>query len=171
MIKENKTTQNQSFTATLLVDQTPKEVFNAINNVRGWWSEEIEGNTDKLNSEFRYHYKDVHICKMKIVEFVPDKKVVWQVLDNYFNFIKDKSEWIGTKICFEISKKDNQTQLYFTHQGLVPQYECYDICKEAWGNYINNSLRGLIETGKGSPNPKEGEGYNFELAEKWGLQQ
>ena len=44
------------------VDQTPEEVFNAINNPRGWWSEEIEGSTDKLNDEFNYHYKDVHHC-------------------------------------------------------------------------------------------------------------
>jgi hypothetical protein len=64
------------FTTTLLVDQTPKEVFSAINNVRGWWSEEIEGSTDKLNAEFKYHYEDVHRCQMKIVEFIPNQKVV-----------------------------------------------------------------------------------------------
>ena len=109
-----------------MVDQTPKEVFNAINNVRGWWSEEIEGGTDKLNDEFDYHYEDVHSCKMKLIEVIPDKKVVWLVLDNYFNFTKDKSEWKDTKIIFEISKKDNKTQLHFTHQGLVPEYECYE---------------------------------------------
>ena len=42
-------------------------IFNAINNVRGWWSEEIEGSTDKLNAVFNYHYEDVHHCQMKIV--------------------------------------------------------------------------------------------------------
>ena len=56
------------FSTTITVNQTPNEVFNAINNVRGWWSEEIEGNTEKLNDEFRYHYKDVHISKMKLME-------------------------------------------------------------------------------------------------------
>ena len=80
------------FTATLVVDQTPKQVFDAINNVRGWWSEEIEGGTNKLNDEFKYHYEDVHRCKMKIIELVPNEKVVWHVLDNYFKFTKDKNE-------------------------------------------------------------------------------
>ena len=144
--------QNQDFTTTILVDQTPKEVFDAINNVRGWWSEEIEGSTNKLNEEFSYHYEDVHSCKMKLIEVIPGKKVVWLVLDNYFKFTKDKSEWIGTKIIFEIAEKDNKTQLQFTHQGLVPQYECYDICRDAWTSYIQNSLRSLISTGKGQPN-------------------
>src|SRR5450432_1749500 len=111
---------NQNFTTTLLVHQTPEEVFNAINNVRGWWSAEIEGSTDKLNGEFTYHYKDVHRCKMKLIEFIPGKKVVRIVTDNYFNFTKDKSEWKGTKISFEISEKDKKTQIRFTHEGLVP---------------------------------------------------
>ena len=67
---------NQNFTITVLADQSPREVFNAINNVRGWWSEEIEGGTEKINDEFTYHYKDVHRCKMGLIEVVPDKKVV-----------------------------------------------------------------------------------------------
>ena len=143
---------NQNFTTNLLVDQAPEEVFNAINNPRGWWSEEIEGSTDKLNDEWVYYYKAVHRCKMKITELVPNKKVVWLVVDNYFDFTKDKSEWKGTKIIFEISKKDNKTQIRFTHQGLVPKYECFDICSNAWSQYISQSLWSLITKGKGMPN-------------------
>jgi len=142
----------KDFTTTILVDNTPAEVFNAINNVREWWSEEIEGLTDKLNSEFDYHYEDVHSCKMKIIELVPNKKVVWSVLDNYFKFTKDKSEWKGTKIIFDIAEKDNKTEMRFTHQGLVPAYECYEICRDAWTGYIQKSLRNLITIGKGQPN-------------------
>jgi len=158
-----------SFSTTFLVDQTPKEVFNAVTNPRGWWSEEIEGNTAKLNEEFLYHFKDVHVTKLKLIEVVPDKKVVWLVLDNYFDFTEDKTEWKDTKIIFEITEKEGKTQLQFTHLGLVPDYECYKICFDAWSNYINNSLRNLIVTGKGTPNPKEG-GFNAELLKKWEIQ-
>ena len=144
--------KDQSFTTTITVNQTPDEAFAAINNVHGWWSEEIEGGTNKLGAEFNYHFKDIHRCKMKITEFVPGKKVVWRVLDNYFNFTKDKTEWKGTDIAFEISKKGGKTEIRFTHIGLVPEYECYDACKEGWGFYINTSLRDLITKGKGQPN-------------------
>ncbi|MEL7588506.1 MAG: SRPBCC domain-containing protein [Prolixibacteraceae bacterium] len=156
------------FTTTFLADQTPEEVFNAVINVRGWWSEEVQGSTDKLNAEFVYHYRDVHMNKMKIVEFIPNEKVVWLVLDNYFNFTKDETEWKGTKIIFEITEKDGQTQLRFTHEGLVPQYECYAVCSDAWTSYIQGSLKGLITTGEGKPNSKE-EGLSAELIEKWNL--
>jgi hypothetical protein len=92
--------KDQDFTTSFSVDQTPEEVFKAINNVRGWWSEEIEGATDKLGAEFTHHYEDVHRCKVKITEFIPGKKVAWFVLDNYFDFTEDKTEWKGTKINF-----------------------------------------------------------------------
>jgi hypothetical protein len=146
---------SQNFTTTFTVDQTPEEAFNAINNVRGWWSEEIEGGADKPGDVFTYHYKDVHRCKIEITEFVPGKKVVWHVLDNYFNFTEDKSEWKGTNISFDISRKGDKTEVRFAHLGLVPEYECFDVCSNAWGSYINASLRSLIETGKGKPNQKE----------------
>jgi hypothetical protein len=155
MEKRRKAMKDQNFSTSFTVDQTPEEAFAAINNVRGWWSEEIEGGTAKLGDEFTYHYKDVHSCKMKLSEVTPGKKVVWHVLDNRFNFTKDKTEWKGTNIIFEISKKGNKTEVRFTHQGLVPEYECFDLCSNAWGSYLNGSLKSLIVTGKGKPNAKE----------------
>ncbi len=144
------------FTTTVVIEQSPEAAFKAITNVRGWWSENIEGGTEKLNDEFSYHYEDVHISKMKLIEVVPNKKVVWLVKENYFNFTKDKSEWTGNKISFEISEKDGKTEIRFTQLGLVPDYECYEICANAWTEYIQESLRSLITTGKGKPNSKEG---------------
>lgn len=140
------------FTTTILVDQTPKEVFDAITNVRGWWSEEIEGDTEKLNDEFTYHYEDVHRCKMKLVDVIPNEIVVWRVMDNYFKFTQDKSEWKGNKIIFEIKQKEGKTQLQLTQLGLTPEYECFDICSNAWTHYIRESLFSLITTGRGMPN-------------------
>jgi uncharacterized protein YndB with AHSA1/START domain len=143
---------NQNFTTTFSVDQSPEEVFDAINNVREWWSEEIDGSTDKLGAEFKFHHKDIHRSTQKITELVPGKKVVWHVSDSQINFVKDKTEWKGTDIVFEISKKDGKTALRFTHVGLVPAIECYGDCSGAWGFLINESLRSLITAGKGQPN-------------------
>jgi len=147
---------DQNLTTAFTVDQTPEEAFAAINNVPGWWSGEIVGNTDKLGAEFTYRYQDLHRSKQKITELIPGKKVVWLVLDSYLSFIEDKTEWNGTKITFEISKKGHKTEVRFTHVGLVPDHECYGACSNAWGSYINGSLRSLITAGKGrQPNRKE----------------
>ena len=160
--------QAKNFTTHIVVAKSLREVFNAINNVKGWWSENIQGGTTKLNDEFVYQYQTVHIAKMKIVEFIPDKKVVWLVLENRFDFTADKNEWKGNKIVFELSEKGGKTLLDFTQIGLVPEYECYDVCRDAWTSYIQGSLKNLITNGKGKPNTKEND-LNKELIEKWGL--
>ena len=147
--------KSQNYSTTFTVDQTPEEAFAAINDVRGWWSGNIEGSTNKLGDEWTYRYKDVHYSKQKIAELVPGKKVVWLVLDSYLNFIEDKTEWNGTRITFEIGKKGDKTEVRFAHLGLVPEVECYDACSNAWGGYVNSSLRTLITKGKGQPNRKE----------------
>jgi hypothetical protein len=143
------------FTTTFTVDQTPEEVFAAINNVRGWWSGQIDGDTGKLGDEFTYRYADVHRSTQKITESIPGRRVVWNVVDGYLNFTQDKTEWTGTQITFEISTKEEKTEVRFTHVGLVPTFECFDNCSNAWGFYINGSLRSLITTGQGRPNQKE----------------
>ncbi len=145
----------KNYTATITVDRSPKEAFDAIRDVRGWWSEEITGSTEKLGDEFKYHYQDMHRCTMKLVEVVPNKRVAWLVTDNFFSFTEDKTEWKNTKVIFDIAKKGGKAEIRFTHEGLVPAYECYNVCSDAWGSYIRGSLKSLIETGKGSPNAKE----------------
>ena len=159
--------KNQNFTATLLVAQSPAEVYHAILTPHAWWSEEISGATAHEGDIFNYHFEDIHRCQIKLTEVVPDKKVVWWVLDNYFKpgifdtagklpksdgFVNDKAEWIDTQIVFEITALNGQTQLKFTHKGLIPDYECYDVCANGWSHYIQESLYGLITTGKGQPN-------------------
>ncbi|MGH3279249.1 MAG: SRPBCC family protein [Trebonia sp.] len=147
--------ETASFTAAFSVDQTPEEVFRAINNVRGWWSEDIEGATDRAGKEFTYQYQDAHRCRIKVTRLTPGETVTWRVLDNYFDFTQDKSEWKDTEIRFEITARADETEIRFTHAGLVPQYECFELCSNSWSFYLYTSLRALIRTGQGLPNRKE----------------
>jgi uncharacterized protein YndB with AHSA1/START domain len=147
--------ESTSFTAAFSVDQTPEDVFDAINNVRGWWSEDIEGDTDKTGAEFTYRYEDTHRCRIKVTELVAGETVAWHVLDNYFDFTHDEKEWSNTEIRFAITARDGKTEVRFTHIGLVPAYECFDVCSNSWGFYLYTSLRALIRTGRGLPNRKE----------------
>jgi hypothetical protein len=150
-LNEENPMKGTDYTVSFTVDQSPDEVFAAINNVRGWWSGEIEGSTDRLGAVFTYRYKDLHYSTHRITEFVPGRKVVWHVPEARINFVTDKSEWEGTDVVFEIERKGNQTELRFTHVGLIPTIECYGKCSGAWGFFINDSLRSLITTGRGDP--------------------
>ena len=137
------------FTTSILVDQSPKEVFDAVNNVRGWWQGEITGSTDKLNDEFTYQMGAFHFSKQKLVEIIPSKKIVWLVTDSELSFVKTKNEWTGTRTIFEISDNNNKTLTRFSHLGLVPNLECFNDCSNGWSQLIQQSLLSLITTGKG----------------------
>jgi hypothetical protein len=130
------------------VDQTPEQVFAAINNVRGWWSGELHGDTTKVGNEFTYRYEDAHRSKQRIAELTPGKRVAWHVVDAELNFVKDKTEWNGTDTFFDIARKGDKTEVRFTHAGLLADAECFDGCSSAWSHYINGRLRNLITTGK-----------------------
>jgi hypothetical protein len=138
--------KSPNYTTTISVEQSPEQVFAAINNVRGWWSGNpgIEGSTDKLGDEFTYRYEPHHVSKQRVVELIPGKKVVWRVVDGSINFVEDKTEWNGTTIAFEISKQGDKTEIRFTHLGLNPDLECFDGCSDAWSSYLKGGLRTLI---------------------------
>lgn len=144
--------KNKNFNTSILVDQSPMDVFNAVNNVRGWWSDGIEGNSSKLNDEFLFEVKDIHVSRQRLIEVIPGKKVVWLVIESQLKFVKDENEWDGSKMIFDITKEGTKTKLVFTHEGLVPENECYSACSPAWTEYMQHSLYNLITTGKGDPN-------------------
>ena len=139
------------FTTAFLVDQSPEEVFDAVRNVRGWWSEAIEGATDRVGGKFKYRHADLHRSTQKVTELVPGRKVAWRVLDSELSFVRDGAEWKGTDIVFDIARKGAKTEVRLTHRGLVPALECFEACSGGWAFYFSDSLRRLITTGKGQP--------------------
>lgn len=146
--------EDQNYTTAILVNQSLEKAFEAVNNVGGWWTENINGNTQKLNDEFEVRFGDVHYSKQKLIEFIPDRKVVWLVTASKLSFVKNQEEWTSTRIVFELSESNGKTLVRFTHLGLVPEYECHDACTGAWSGYVHGSLKQLIETGKGRPELK-----------------
>ena len=129
--------------------KSPSEVFNAINDVAGWWIGDVEGNADKIGSVFRYSYKTFHNTTQKVMELVPGKRIVWEVTKSSINFVKDKNEWRGTKLIFELKAIKEGTEIHFTHEGLTPQIECFENCSAGWEFYIHKSLKNFIEKGEG----------------------
>jgi uncharacterized protein YndB with AHSA1/START domain len=142
---------NQDYTTSFTTDRSPAEVFRAVTNPRAWWSAEIKGNTEHQGDEFEFEVKGTHYTKQKLIEVVPNKRVVWLVTESDLTFLKQRDEWKGTKIIFDITTEGNKTKLTFTHEGLRPDVECYKFCVPGWEQYAEGSLRQLITTGKGAP--------------------
>jgi len=144
----------QNYHICFVVNATAQEAFKSINSVSKWWTENLEGSSQKLNDEFTVRFGDVHVSNQKLIELIPDKKIVWLVTDSRLNFVEDKHEWTNTKIVFEILTQNNKTQIHFTHFGLTPDVQCYEGCSRGWDFYIKESLFKLLTNGKGTPELK-----------------
>ena len=142
---------NANLNITFVVEKSTTEVFNAVNDVSKWWTENSKGNSQALHDEFTVQFADIHYSKQRVIEFIPGKKVVWLITESRLNWLKNKEEWTGTNVVFEISENENGAHLQFTHIGLVPGAECYNGCFDAWSQYVGGSLFKLVTTGKGMP--------------------
>lgn len=131
----------KDFTLTLIGSKSAEDVYKTIANVRSWWSgyfnEVITGSAENPGDEFSFRAGDgVHYTKHKLIEVIPNKKLVWLVTESNLSFANPTDEWTGTKMIFEISGKDGKTEIVFTHQGLNPEFQCYDACAPAWTKYL-----------------------------------
>jgi hypothetical protein len=149
VIKEKLYSLTESFSATIEPVKSPQEVFNCIKEVSKWWSRDFEGNSQQLNDEFIIHHPGRHYSKQQLIEVIPDKRIVWLVTESKLDWIeKDQAEWTNTKMIFAISTVDGKTLLQFTHKGLVPEKECYEMCSKGWSIVIKERLFNYITNGK-----------------------
>lgn len=144
-----------SFTYAFETKTPPAQAWAAVVRVADWWSREVAGETAVVGTEFTYHYQDVHRCRFRVTEAQSPRRLVWHVVENEFNFTADRHEWVGTDVEFDLVPTATGTRVEFTHRGLVPAYECFAVCRDAWSTYLGTSLKNLMETGRGEPNPLE----------------
>jgi hypothetical protein len=141
------------YSTTFTVEQSPDVVYAAILDTPAWWTGQITGSTDSVGAEFTYDHPPQHHSVQLVLELVPSRRVVWRVIESDLAFPLDPGEWTGTEIVFEIAATAKGTELRFTHQGLLPEFECFGSCSSAWMHYINASLRSVISTGQAVPEP------------------
>jgi hypothetical protein len=138
--------QSKKYIVAIEVAKSANDVFNHVtNNVSKWWPEEFEGESIKLNDEFVFRSGDTHYSKNKVVELVPNKKVVWLVTESIRK--TDNFDWTGTKFIFEITPKGDRTLLKFTYDGFILENE-YDRLVQVCDLVIKEMLYNFITYGK-----------------------
>ncbi|MEP1094841.1 MAG: SRPBCC domain-containing protein [Cyclobacteriaceae bacterium] len=124
-----------------------KSLFSAITqNLDQWWGK-VDTSVEKEGDEFKISFGKA-FWKFRISLFVSNEKVTWECVDGQPEF---EHEWVGTRIHWDISEEGDETKLSFTHEGLTPSFECYDVCAPTWDMFITTSLKSFVETGKGMP--------------------
>ena len=88
-----------------------------------------------------FDFKNGDWYTIKIVELIPGKKILWDVIDAEQTWHEDRKEWAGTNIVFEISPLKNGSKVTLTHSGLTPEAECYDKCKMGWDYLMQRRIQ------------------------------
>jgi hypothetical protein len=143
--------KKQDFSYTITVNKTAKEVFDKVNQVSKWWISNVDGKATETDDIFTVSLGTTSKT-FKVVELIPEKKMVWEVTDCYLPWNTDVNEWKDTRLVWEIAAKDDGVQLSFTHAGLAPNLECYQQCAKSWSAYLQESLFRFISQGEGMPN-------------------
>ncbi|MEZ5016379.1 MAG: SRPBCC domain-containing protein [Flavipsychrobacter sp.] len=141
------------YTTEIIIEAMPADVFNALTKkVQDWWGytdNEVKELADIFTTSF-----DKTFWKFEITEYVPNKKLTWTCIDarhvhEGYNGIE--KEWLGTKVKWELVLLADRTKVYFEHEGLEPELNCYELCSTTWEMFLVTSLKKYVETGIGKP--------------------
>jgi len=142
----------QSYSKDFLVSAKPKLVYKALTKeIDKWWTE-LSNKALQVGDKLTVQFEKTTTWVMTVSEAVMNQSLVWQVTEANHDLenISTKDEWKGTTIKWQIEENETGSKVSFTHEGLVPALECYDICEGGWV-YFLESLKNYLDTGKGNP--------------------
>lgn len=114
-----------------------------LEGLSGWWATDTKGQTDVGGIlEFRFEPGGFD---MKVLELNPGQSVLWEVTDG-------PAEWIGTTVRWDLKQEGDYTIVLFAHEGWKEPVEFMYHCSTKWATFLV-SLKQLVETGTGAPEP------------------
>jgi uncharacterized protein YndB with AHSA1/START domain len=115
-----------------------------------WWTNNTQGESkvgELLQFRFSADGSEIGGFDMQVLELDPATRVRWQVIDG-------PAEWIGTNISWDLKQEGDYAVILFKHQGWKEPVEFMHHCSTKWAIFLM-SLKSLLETGKGAPNPDD----------------
>ncbi|MBC3845412.1 SRPBCC domain-containing protein [Winogradskyella echinorum] len=142
MLNKTEHQSHSDYKKQIMVQSNAKTVFNALTeNIHLWWSQTSES-SQKTDGQFTVTFDNGYWWTFKILEFVPNTKLVWQCIAGEPDFNK---EWIGHILHWQIKEEDSKTTISFHQTGLTPQIDCYDVCSRTWDMFITEKLKAFVE--------------------------
>ena len=126
-------------------------VYEAVATAEGlseWWTRDGVRGQSSEGSRLRFFFGQPEpAAVMEVTRLDPDGHVNW-------NCVAGHGEWIGTKLAFDLTHKDDETVVLFTHADWREPGEFMAHCSARWA-YFLLSLKSYVETGKGTPFPED----------------
>ncbi|MDF1697945.1 MAG: hypothetical protein P1U56_19010 [Saprospiraceae bacterium] len=117
-----------------------------------WWGK-VDNSISKIGDEFSIYFGETE-WRFKIIEYVPFEKITWHCIKAthiHGDLIDIEEEWLNSKMYWKILDRNGETEISFSHIGLTPALNCFDVCRKGWDFFISTSLKNYLDSGKGNP--------------------
>jgi uncharacterized protein YndB with AHSA1/START domain len=113
-----------------------------------WWTRDgVRGDTEEGSKVEFYFGQPEPAAVMEVTRSDPHGQVSWSCVGG-------ADEWVGTRLTFELTPKDDETVVLFTHADWRDPSDFMAHCSARWA-YFLLSLKSLVEKGKGTPSPED----------------
>jgi uncharacterized protein YndB with AHSA1/START domain len=135
----------------VVMSAPPDRVYSAIATKEGlsdWWTRDGVRGDSKEGSKIEFYFGQPEpAAVMEVTRLDLDGQVSWSCVGG-------ADEWVGTKLTFDLTPKDDETVVLFTHADWRDPSDFMAHCSARWA-YFLLSLKSLVETGKGTPSPED----------------
>ena len=144
----------ESYHRTVRITSGPEDVFYALTReIEKWWGS-VDQPVTQAGDIFRITFGEA-FWTFRIIELRRFDRVSWECIESH-QLIRGlagvEQEWLGTTLHWSFHQKGEYVvEVDFVHQGLIPDFICYEVCSSAWDFFITDSLKRYLETGKGMP--------------------
>ena len=126
-------------------------VFEAVATKEGlceWWTRDGVRGESSEGSRLQFFFGQPEpAAVMEVARLEPLGSVSWDCVAGH-------DDWVGTTIGFDLSERDGETAVLFSHAGWREPVEFMAHCSARWA-YFLLSLKSYLETGKGTPFPED----------------
>ena len=144
----------KSYHSKIIVSNSSSAAYEALTTGFGeWWTtsfDPIRNIGDKVTFRFGPTY-----WVMQVTQLIPGQLIELECIQAHHIHeglpSSIQNEWKGTSLNWEIHEQGPNTKITFTHNGLDPSMNCFEVCEQGWNFFFNQSLKQYLDTGKGSP--------------------
>jgi uncharacterized protein YndB with AHSA1/START domain len=135
----------------VVISAPPGDVYEAVATPEGiskWWTRDGVRGELAEGSQLRFFFGQPEpAAVMEVTGLKPGGQVCWSCVGG-------ADEWVGTRLCFELTETGGETAVIFTHAGWRDPSEFMAHCSARWA-YFLLSMKSYLETGKGTPFPDD----------------
>ncbi len=147
---------NPNYKKSILVSANAATAFDAVTSgVEHWWTSP-DRPLQKIGDRAKFSFPPgVSYWTFELTDMDRQSRAEWSCVDALHVHKGQpkaiETEWLGTKVNWNIKTDPEGTTIELEHVGLSPQLLCYEICEAGWDVFFLGSLKQYLETGKGTP--------------------